>query len=194
MADFIMILGYLGWLRVLLLQTKKAAETFWQASLEKDSLVIQFFTAVLFSFILFFGKCGFPVICGMLTILFVHVTGFAVSLLVRPLYVVRYASPLLGAFAVTAAVAIAQCKERLRSRVSGCLIIVLIAGYIVGAAFECVEYETADDLIALKQTDASVWNVVNEKAGIPAWVQKWNGKKEFSFRSDFNEFGVWRLQ
>lgn len=131
-----MILGYLGWLRILLLQTKKAAETFWQVSLEKDSLVVLAFTVVLFTFILFCGTCRFPVICGMLTILFVHVAGFGISLLVRPLYVARYASPLLGVFAVTAAVAIAPCKERLRSRVSGYLMIVLIAGYIVGAGFE----------------------------------------------------------
>ncbi len=247
-ADFIMILGYLGWLRILLLQTKKAAETFWQVSLEKDSLVVLAFTVVLFTFILFCGTCRFPVICGMLTILFVHVAGFGISLLVRPLYVARYASPLLGVFAVTAAVAIAPCKERLRSRVSGYLMIVLIAGYIVGAGFEyngslrnfrqdfdqevsregvflyndssfgimsyyypenrhictywqpwfaafaCVEYGTGDDLITLIQTDAPVWYVANEKTEIPAWVQKWNGKKEFSFRSDFNEFGVWRLQ
>ncbi len=66
MADFIMILGYLGWLRVLLLQTKKAAETFWQASLEKDSLVIQFFTAVLFSFILFSKSALFKTIIDFL--------------------------------------------------------------------------------------------------------------------------------
>lgn len=248
-ADLIMIMGYLGWLQVLMDQTRKAAEMFWQTSLEKDSLLVFLFTVILFAFILFSSKkCGFPVICGMISILFVHITGFGISILVRPLYVARYASPLLGVFAITAAVVIRQQKETIRRRVFYCLFVLLIAGYTAGAVFEyngslknfrqnfdrvlsqedvflysdssfgimsyyypenrhiCtywqpwfaafdrVEYGKADDLYSLKRTAASVWYVVNEKGEIPAWVKNWNGKKEFTFRSDFNEFVVWRLQ
>lgn len=73
---------------------------------------------------------------GIFCIMFVHVTGFAVSLLVRPLYVARYAAPLLGVFAFVIAIFVGQGKEKVRQRICHYLFLLFILEYIAVAAFE----------------------------------------------------------
>lgn len=135
-ADAIMVLGYWGWLRVLLLQTQKAAKNFWQTSLEVDSLIVFFITLFLFVGLLIKNRKNNVVNLGIFCIMFVHVTGFAVSLLVRPLYVARYAAPLLGVFAFVIAIFVGQGKEKIRQRICHCLFLLFILEYIAVAAFE----------------------------------------------------------
>lgn len=71
---------------------------------------------------------------GIFTIMFVHMAGFGISLLVRPLYIARYASPLLGIFALVTAVFLAH---HIKGRVLvPCLLLVCIIEYGIMASFE----------------------------------------------------------
>lgn len=247
-ADFVMVFGYWGWFWILLLQAQKAARNFWQTSLEIDSIIVFFVTLFLFAGLLIKNRKNDVVNVGIFCIMFVHVAGFAVSLLVRPLYVARYSAPLLGVFALVIALFVNQGKEKVRQGICRCLFLLLILEYIAVAAFEynpslwnfrqefdkivssedvflyndssfgimsyyypenrhiCIywqdwfsafeniEYREAEDIPSEVLEGQNIWFVINEKSVIPERIkEKWACEKVFTFRSDFNKFGVWHL-
>ncbi len=109
LTDFIILLGYTPWMPVLFSQTQSAASGFWLASLEPLSVIVFSISAVIFFLIL--GKKEnrkLSVLCGMFSIMFVQVLGLGISLIMRPLYIARYAVPLLGIFALV----LACCFEK----------------------------------------------------------------------------------
>ena len=112
-ADVLMVLGYSGWLIPLFRQTRQASQNFWLTSLELDSLIV--LTGTIPVFILMLCKWKnllkhqkYLVGSGIFSILFVHIVGFGISIILRPLYIARYASPLLGVFAMVTAIFLSQ--------------------------------------------------------------------------------------
>lgn len=138
-ADALMILGYAGWLGTLLTQTRQASQNFWLTSLETTSLIVLALSVPLFAFLLCQQKTLSEsqkclIRSGIFTTMFVHMAGFGISLLVRPLYIARYASPLLGIFALVTAVFLAY---HIKGRVLvPCLLLVCIIEYGIMASFE----------------------------------------------------------
>ncbi len=138
-ADALMILGYAGWLGTLLTQTRQASQNFWLSSLETNSLIILALSIPLFALLLCqqktlseSRKCLIK--SGIFTIMFVHMTGFGISLLICPLYIARYASPLLGIFALVTAVELAH---HIKGKILiPCLLLVCIIEYGITASFE----------------------------------------------------------
>lgn len=256
-GDLIMILGYSGWLGTLLAQTRQASENFWLTSLERNSLIVLAITILIFLPVLYMWKYlkkfeKYLIGSGIFTILFVHFAGFGISMLLRPLYIARYASPLLGIFAITAAVFL--CRDgstftKKRRILCACLFALCLIQYTATAVFEyntslhnfrkafdpicsrndvflfCdssfgimsyyypahrhlvsyrepwfdafgnVEYITPEHLKESTSDKDQLWLVINEKKSIPKWIDRtWDRHKIFTFRSDFNSFGVWKLQ
>lgn len=126
LTDFIILLGYTPWMPVLFSQTQSAASGFWLASLEPLSVIVFSISAVIFFLIL--GKKEnrkLSVLCGMFSIMFVQVLGLGISLIMRPLYIARYAVPLLGIFALV----LACCFEK--KAVAKKVIVLLVSAIIL---------------------------------------------------------------
>lgn len=100
-ADLLILVGYCPWLRALFFQTENAASNFWLTSLEPLSLMIFGGTVLLFLLLFIKKKTSKKYIAyAMFSILFVEIIGLAVSVILRPLYIARYAAPLMGIFAL----------------------------------------------------------------------------------------------
>lgn len=135
LMDIIIFLGYVPWLWVLFFQTKNAISDFWQTSLEPLSLLIFGGTLLLFIILFIKKKCRkIDVIFAMYSIIFVQVIGLLVSVIIRPLYIARYAAPLMGIFALL----LAFCFYQILNNRKGIIILccVLIFQYIAIARFE----------------------------------------------------------
>ena len=136
LADVIILGGYFPWLWSLFFQTKNAVSDFWQTSLEPLSLIVFCGTMVLF-FIISIKKMyrKLNILFAMYSIVFVQITGFLVSVIIRPLYIVRYASPLMGIFALL----LAFCFYQFINHKKGIIILscFILFQYI---AITCFEY------------------------------------------------------
>lgn len=135
LTDFIVLLGYAPWMPVLFSQTRSAASGFWLTSLEPLSVIVFVISAVIFFLIL--GKKEnrkLFVICGMFSIMFVQVLGLGISLIMRPLYIARYAVPLMGIFALV----LACCfeKQAVAKKVIVLLVSTIILQYVGIFRFE----------------------------------------------------------
>lgn len=256
-GDVLLVLGYSGWLGTLLAQTSQASKNFWLASLERDSLIVLAVTILLFLPMLYMWKYlkkseKTLIGSGIFTILFVHAAGFGISIVLRPLYIARYASPLLGIFAIMAAVFLCRDGSTFTKKggiLCSCLFALCLIQCTATAVFEynpslhnfrkefdticsqndiflyCdssfgimsyyypaqrhlvsyyepwfdafgnVEYTTPEHLKKSVSDNDQLWLVINEKKSIPPWINEiWDRHKIFTFRSDFNTFGVWKLQ
>lgn len=109
LTDFLVLAGYAPWMVALISQTRSAVSGFWLTSLETLSVVVFFISVVVFAAVLWKKENRkLPIMAGVFSIMFVQVLGFGTSLLIRPLYIARYAAPLIGIFALV----LALCFER----------------------------------------------------------------------------------
>lgn len=135
LANIIIIIGYIPWLFTLLLQTQSAVSDFWLKRLEPLSLFIFGITILLFGFFVRKKKWRkLPVLFGMFSVLFVQIVGIGISFAVRPLYIARYASPLIGVFAFVLAVCFENAAGSKKIIIAICCVI--LVQYIGTIQFE----------------------------------------------------------
>lgn len=135
LMDLIILCGYAPWMWVLFYQTQNAVSDFWQTSLEPLSLFV--FGGTILLFFLISLKRNYRkinIMFAMYSILFVQVIGLIISVIIRPLYIARYAAPLMGIFALL----LASCFYKLVNKKRGIIILccILLFQYIGIACFE----------------------------------------------------------
>lgn len=123
-TDFVILAGYIPWVFILISQTENAISGFWLTSLEPLSILVFVVTVVVSAIVLRKKENRrFPVISGVFCIMFVQVLGLGVSLMIRPLYIARYAAPLIGIFALV----LAFCVER-KANIKR---IIILTGFVI---------------------------------------------------------------
>ena len=105
-------------------QTRNAISGFWLTSLEPLSILVFVVTVVVSAIVLRKkGNRRLPVIFGVFCVMFVQVLGLGISLMIRPLYIARYAAPLIGIFALV----LALCVER-KANIKK---IIILTGFVI---------------------------------------------------------------
>lgn len=137
LADLIVVLGYLPWLVVLLNQVKEASESFWLTELEPRSIEFFVISAVVV-FIMLIQKKNrtLPIIFGAFGFLTLQVIGLAVSMLIRPLYLARYAGIVLGVFSIFVAMCIGNYSKKIKQVFCILICVANIVSFIFVACFE----------------------------------------------------------
>lgn len=137
--DLFILIGYVPWMPVLLSQTKGAVSGFWLTSLEPLSVIVFSISGVIcFCILRKKRNRNLLVIFGLFSIMFVQVLGLGVSLVIRPLYIARYAVPLMGIFALV----LACCFEK-QAAVKSILVLIVSVIILQYIASFCFEYSTS---------------------------------------------------
>ena len=167
-TDLAILAGYAPWLFILVSQTRNAISGFWLTSLEPLSILL-FAVSVVVSVMILRKKENrrIPVMAGLFCILFVQVLGLGLSLVVRPLYIARYAAPLMGIFALVLALCTSGSFLYDKKRIAILIGIAIIFQYILVFRFEYADSlsgfreefakeKTADDIFLYSDTSFGV--------------------------------------
>lgn len=136
-ADLIVVLGYFPWLAVLFNQVKGASDSFWLTELEPLSIEL-FIIGMIIAFVMLIQKRNrtLPIIFGTVSFLVLQIIGLAVSLFIRPLYLARYASVILGVFSIFAAMCVSNYSKKIKQIFCILICAVNVISFISIAQFE----------------------------------------------------------
>ncbi len=137
LADLAMVLGYLYWLMPLLMQTRAAAQNFWQDGPDPYSISSFVFGILVCAVLLIKPQNRSRTIAfAMVCVLGIQAIGLGVTFLYKPLYIARYGAVIMGIFCLMTAIGLTAFSVRTQKIVCAVLTAMLVISYAYAAYLE----------------------------------------------------------